>query len=211
MPKQHQLPKGQEITKGEEMPKELQSPEAAAPAAGPADPQPVTRHEQAAARVIAALNAAKAEIMPLESPTAAAIPFNRANGSVDVDFMVGVVGAIENLPKLQGLAVTLDLPAAHDTLDYIQAYVPLLNEIEVFRRAIQFSINSRKAELGAQTLRTYQAMRGLARDKNLGLESHTSILKKMLGRGPKRKSAQAPKPQPQPQPPLETGKEAPKP
>lgn len=213
MSKENEMPN--EVTKGEVMPKDLRSNATAAGDPPGGDPVTATKHQQIAARIIAALAAAKAEITPLESPTTAAIPFNRANGSIDLDFMVGVVGTVENTPSLQGLTVTLDLKEAHDTLDYIQAYVPLLNEIEAFRRALKFSIAARKADLGARSLRAYQAIRGLARDEKLALQPHASILKRALGRGPKRQRGQTPQtPQPQtphPVPPLETGKEVPKP
>lgn len=173
-----------------------------------ADPPAGTSHEAIAARVIAAVKAAKGEITPFDGPEPSVLPFVRANSSVDLDFMLGVVGTVENNPQLTPLSLTIDIPAAKESIAYIQAYVPVINELEVFLRALKFSVASRKADLGSQSLRTYEVLKGLARDKKFELTGHAAVLKRALGRT--RSSKQAGQPATKEPAETESGKEVPK-
>jgi hypothetical protein len=175
------------------------------------DPPPVTeppasQNVQIASRVIAAVMAAKSEIV-LEPPLPSAVAYVRANSSMDLNFIIGLVGLIESNPQLKALAITFDIAEAKETIDYIQAYVPVANELESFLRALKFSIAAKKAVVGAKSLRTYQAVQAFARDQKLDLATHAAILKRTLH--PRRKKAQQPAP-PGPAE-QESGKEGPKP
>lgn len=162
---------------------------------GPSDPPatepPASQNVQIAGRVIAAVMAAKSEIV-LEPPLPSAVAYVRANSSMDLNFIIGLVGLIESNPQLKAAAITFDIAEAKETIDYIQAYVPVANELESFLRALKFSIAAKKAVVGAKSLRTYQALQGFARDQKLDLATHTAILKRTLH--PRRKKAQQPAP-----------------
>lgn len=171
------------------------------------DPPAGAQHAAIAARVIAAVMAARGEITPFQPPEPLVLPFVRANSSVDLDFMLGVVAIVENNPQLP-LSVTIDIPAAKESIAYIQAYVPVINQLEVFLRDLKFSVASRKADVGAQSLRTYDLIKGLARDKKFELTSHAAVLKRALGRT--RSAKQTGTPTPQAPVETESGKEGPK-
>src|SRR5205085_9912093 len=174
--------------------------------APPANGTPtVTHYQQLADDFSKALDEIAAIIPKLEAQHPATANFVRSHLNVPTEFLATAIAAVEQTPALQGVE-KLDVTAARDTLQFIEAFRPVQDKVTAFANSLKFTMASRKASLAADALQIYSIAKGVARDPGAAsVASLVSNLKRDLGRrGRPKSSAAAPKPAPQPTPPVTT-------
>jgi hypothetical protein len=102
------------------------------------------------------------------------------------------VAAVQLTPALQGLG-KLDFFAAHDTLQFLVAFRPVLDKVEAFYNDLKFTMDSKKAGLTDNALQIYHITKGLARDAaSTEVYSHMLNMKRDFPkRGRKKKTTEA--------------------
>jgi hypothetical protein len=128
------------------------------------EPAPtVTRYQQLAEEFMAALNEVTSIIPKLEAAHVSTSNFVRSHQSVPIEFLATAVAGVERNVELQNLN-KLDLVIGRDTLQFLEAFKPVLDVVTAFGRDLQFTMNSRKASLAADALQVYYIAKGLVRD-----------------------------------------------
>jgi len=151
-----------------------------------------------------------AQIIPkLEITHPATANFVRSHLNVPTEFLATAIAAVEQTPELQGTG-KLDVTAARDTLQFIEAFRPVQDKVTAFANSLKFTMASRKASLAADALQIYSIAKGIARDPGAAaVASLVSNLKRDLGRRgrPKGSAAAAAKPGPLPPTPVTTARQ----
>jgi hypothetical protein len=151
----------------------------------------VTRYQQLAATVIAALDEIEQIIPNLETAHTSTADFVRAYRNVPLKFLVTATSGVEQSAELQGVK-KFDIAAARDTLQFMEAFGPVHDRVSAFEGKLQFTLGSRKASLGFESLQIYDIAKGLARDPNSAeLEALVANMKRDLGRPGRPKTSQA--------------------
>jgi hypothetical protein len=163
-------------------------------AAEPQAPQSpaITHYSQVAEKVSAMLSAAIAELGPLERPHQATRDFVRAN-IVDVKFVSAVIAAVETVPELQALKAKFDVDDAHDTLQMLDAYDPLVAKLQVLARELRFTLDARKAKVVSDARQIYAVAKRFGRDPASEVTAHVEVMKRVLNRR-RRSKTEAPQP-----------------
>src|SRR6185436_2003023 len=155
-------------------------PEGASPPAAPVSPT-ITHYQQLAAQVMAALDEIAAVIPNPEVEHTSTANFVRTHQSIPIEFLATATAAVEQTVELQGVK-KLDVPAAHDTLQFIAAFRPVFDKLIAFAKKLQFTMNSRHATLSVEALRIYDIAKGIARDpRSAGIVSLVANMKRDLG------------------------------
>jgi hypothetical protein len=160
-------------------------------------PQPtptVTYYQQVAEQFMKSLDEIVQIIPKLEASHVATATFVRTHLNIPNEFLATAIASVEQHPTLQAVQ-KLDPATARDTLQYIEAFRPVLDKVTAFQRALWFTLGSRKALLAADALQIYDVAKGLSRDPgSADMASHVANLKRDLGRRgrPKLKKAPAP-------------------
>jgi hypothetical protein len=193
-------------------------PSAAAAAAPPPDGTPdptttptptITHYQQLADDFSKALDQIASIIPKLEITHPATANSVRSHLNVPTEFLATAIAAVEQTPELQGVN-KLDVTAARDTLQFIEAFRPVQDKVTAFANSLKFTMASRKANLAADALQIYSIAKGVARDPGAAaVASLVSNLKRDLGRRGRAKgsAAAAPKPAPQPAGPVTTAQQ----
>lgn len=161
----------------------------------PADPietgPTVTRYQQLADEFMSNLNEIAAGIPKLEIPHVSTAGFVRGLQNVPLEFLATVVAAVEQTQELQVLN-KLDLTTARDTLQFIEAFRPVVDKLSGFGKSLLFTMQSRKAALAADALQIYYISKGLGRDPNsAAIASLAGNMKRDLGNRGRKKISPA--------------------
>ena len=150
----------------------------------PLPPSPTkTRYQQIADQFLRAFDSASALIPNLEAPHATTVNFVRGHANAPLKFLANLTSAVEQFPELSALG-KLDTVAAHDHLQYIEAFRPLANTVRAFLKSLLFTLNAHQASLTADSLQVYDIAKGLARDPGSAqLATFLEMLKQDLSRG----------------------------
>jgi len=143
----------------------------------------ITDMERVAAQVRAAVDAV-AELVPrLERPHPLTRNRLRAHRTVPREFITSIIAAVEAIEELR-LVRKFDVDDARDTLQFIDAFRPIADQLAALTAALKFTIESRKARVVAAALQTYEIARALSRDEGetSPASSHVAILKRDLRR-----------------------------
>lgn len=165
----------------------------------PASPTPVptptvTHYQQVAAQMSAALSSAAALIASFESPHGSTLAFVRSHRSVPVDFISTAVTTVEATPELQSVN-KFDVTEARDVLQFLDAFRPVVDQLEALRVDLKFTMDSRKAAVAADALQIYAIAKGVARDpSSAALLAHVNNMKRDLGRTRPKTREKAPAP-----------------
>lgn len=157
------------------------------PTTGTTDPTPtptptVTFYQKLADDFSKALDEITAIIPKLEITHPATANFVRSHLNVPTEFLATAIAAVEQTPELQGTG-KLDVAAARDTLQFIDAFRPIQDKVTAFANSLKFTMASRKASLAADALQIYSIAKGIARDPGAAaVASLVSNLKRDLGR-----------------------------
>ena len=150
------------------------------PATGPTPT--ITHYQQLADNFSKALDEIVQIIPKLEITHPATANFARSYLNVPTAFLATAIAAVEQNPELQGVN-KLDVAAARDTLQFIEAFRPMQDKITALARSLKFTMASRRAALAADSLQIYDIAKGIARDPGAAaIASHVENLKRDLGR-----------------------------
>lgn len=142
----------------------------------------LTHYQQLADQFSKALDDIVAIIPKLESTHVATANFVRSHLNVPTVFLATAIAAVEQVPELRSVN-KLDVAAARDTLQFIEAFRPVQDKVTAFASSLKFTMSSRKATLAADALQIYSIIKGLARDPgSAGVASFVANLKRDLGR-----------------------------
>ena len=153
----------------------------------------ITHYSQVAEKVSAMLSAAIAELGPLERPHQATRDFVRANIGVDLKFVAAVIAAVETVAESQALKTKFDVAEAHDTLQMLDAFDPLVAKLQVLARELRFTLDARKAKVVWDARQIYAVAQRFARDPASEVTTHVETMKRGLNRR-RRSKTQAPQP-----------------
>jgi len=152
----------------------------------------ITHYQQLANEFIRELDEIAANIPKLEAQHVSTVNFVRSHLNASTEFLATVITAIEQTPELQGVG-KLDAASGRDTLQFLEAFRPVLDKVTAFARNLQYALNSRKAALVGDALRIYDVAKAIAKDRRdpsrAAIGSHVANMKRMLGRGRPTKEA----------------------
>lgn len=146
-------------------------------------PTPTITHYQAvAAEFMTALDEIAQIIPKLEAIHVSTANLVRSRLNVPNEFLATVTAAVEQVPELQSIN-KLDVNAARDTLQFLEAFRPVRDKVDAFAKNLKYTMDSRKAKLATDSLLTYDVAKGLARDPNSAtIASLVANMKRDLGR-----------------------------
>ncbi|HJQ37195.1 MAG TPA: hypothetical protein VKB93_08655 [Thermoanaerobaculia bacterium] len=151
----------------------------------------ITHYQQLADEFMKELDEIAATIPKLEASHVSTANFVRSHLNVSIDFLATAIAAVEQTPALQGVD-KLDVLAARDTLQFIEAFRPVLDKVSAFASNLKFTIASRKASLAADALQIYDIAKGVARDPgSAAVASLVANMKRDLGRRGRTKASTA--------------------
>ena len=158
------------------------------PPSGPVTPT-AALYQQLAAEFTSALDKIATIVPKLEPSRLSTANFVRTYQSVPQEFLGTVIAAVERDADLQGLQ-KFDVVSARDTLQFLDAFRPVMDRVNEFAKQLQFIMNSRKAVVASDALLVYRVAKGLGADpRNREMASLASNMKRDLGRGGKSRSA----------------------
>ena len=142
----------------------------------------ITHYQQIAAEFMAALDEIAQIIPKLEAAHVSTANLVRSRLNVPNDFLATVTAAVEQVPELQAMQ-KLDVSAARDTLQFLEAFRPVRDKVDAFAKNLKYTMDSRKADLATKSLLTYDVAKGLARDPNSAtISALVANMKRDLGR-----------------------------
>lgn len=151
----------------------------------------ITEMDRIAQQVRTAVEAVSALIPRLERPHPSTRDRLRAHRTVPREFIASMIAAVEQLEELR-VVRKFDVDDARETLQFIDAFRPIADQLAALTDALRFTLESRKARVVAAGLQTYEIARALARDEGEShLTAHVEILKRDLRRGQKSRAARA--------------------
>jgi hypothetical protein len=174
--------------------------------APPADPAPgsaltTTQYMELAAQLSSALAAVAAQIPTFTSSHPSTVKFVQTHQRVPNEFIGTVAAAVDNSPTLQGVG-TFDSKEALETLQFIEAFRPVIDQMAALRADLCFTVNSRKAKTVAAALQMYGIAKQVARDPGSGaVKVHVENMQRDLRSKRRKKTAKTPAPAPPPTPP----------
>lgn len=153
----------------------------------------LTHYDQLASQVIAAIAGLEASIPRFETSLPSNFAFVQGKRNVPADFIATVLAAVEANPELQRLG-KFDVVEARDTLQFINAFRPVVDRVTAFIRNVQFTMDSKKAKVAVSGLQIYDIAKGIARDPSSAVVgAHVRSMKRDLRRSrPKARSSSTP-------------------
>jgi hypothetical protein len=149
----------------------------------------ITHYQQLADEFMRELDDIATIIPSLEASHVSTAKFVRSHLNVSNEFLATAIAAVEQTPALQGVN-KLDVQAARDTLQFIEAFRPVLDKVSAFASTLKFTVASRKASLVADALQIYDIAKGVARDPgSAAVASLVANMKRDLGRRGRPKTA----------------------
>jgi hypothetical protein len=156
-------------------------------AAGDASAEPgisptVTHYQQLATEVCKQLDVIAASVPRLELKHPSVAKSTNSLLNVPMEFLATAIAVVDQVPELQNVN-RLDVAAARDALQFIQAFRPVADKVAALFKSVTSTINTQQAGLAVDSLQTYAIAKGLARDvKSAHIASHVANLKRDLGR-----------------------------
>lgn len=142
----------------------------------------ITHYQNLATQLSVAVTGLIAQIPRFESAHPAIAGFVKANRQIPPDFIATVLAAVETNPELQKLE-KFDVTEARDTLQFLEAFRPLVDQVDALARDLKFTMDARKAKVAADGLQIYAIAKGIARDPNSAMvAAHVRNMKRDLGR-----------------------------
>jgi hypothetical protein len=147
----------------------------------------LTHHERAAATFVEHIEQAFALLGELQTPHPKKERFVRAYHTVSVEFIAGVAAIVDETPELEN--VKRFVPAeARDVLQFLAAYEPAANRVEILLRALRFTMRAKKAKVADAALQVYfLANRYARRPANSLIAERAAVMRRALGRAGRRR------------------------
>jgi len=152
----------------------------------------VTHYQQVADDFMKSLDSL-VEVMPkFEISHSTTARFVRTHQNVSDAFLATVLSAVSQTPELQAVN-KLDVVAARDALQFIDAFRPVLDKISAVASSLRFTLDSERAVLVADALQIYAIAKGVARDaRGAAVGLHVRNMKRDLGKRGGRPKEKAP-------------------
>jgi hypothetical protein len=166
-------------------------------ATDPATPSPtVTHYQQLADDFLKTMDTLAASLPIFQASHETTVKFVRGKLNVPLSFMASAVAAVEQDPSLQGIR-KLDTQEARDTLQFLEAFRTVVDKVTAFGKALDFTMNARRANLAADSLQIYGIAKEATRDPASALITgpHVQSMSRDLGRrgiGRKKKTPTTP-------------------
>jgi len=142
----------------------------------------VTEMDRVAEQVRAAIEAVAALIPRLQRPHPSLRARVKAHRTVPREFVASMIAAVEQLEDLR-VVQKFDVDDARETLQFIDAFRPVADQLSALLAALKFTLEWRKARVVEAALQTYHIARALARDEEMSdLTAHVGNLKRDLRR-----------------------------
>jgi len=142
----------------------------------------VTHYQELADNFIKALDDIVQSIPNLQIGHPTTVNFVRSHLNVPQAFLATAIAVVEGAPELQAVN-KLDVVAARDALQFIDAFRAVLDRVTAFQESLRFTIFSKQAGLAADSLQIYDIAKGMARDPGgAAIGVHVGNLKRDLGR-----------------------------
>jgi hypothetical protein len=142
-------------------------------------------HEPNAQKVIETLHAAKAMIPRMQGLDKKQHKAMRTLLNVPIPFVEQASATVLLSPEIQSMQ-RLTPERALDDIQFLQAYLPVRNEIEALLKNVDYSLNAVKAELVSESLLVYTMAKALLR-KNGHFAVFVRNMRRELGRSGRRK------------------------
>ncbi len=141
----------------------------------------VTASDLLAADIVQAIDDLAARIPRLQRPHSKTAPQVRGGRTVPDEAILSMIAGVEAEPALQQLG-TFDTDSARALLQFSFAFGPVLDRLNGLAAALSFTMESWRAEVASDLLRTYTIMKGLSRDPKTGMIHHVETLRRDLRR-----------------------------
>ena len=151
----------------------------------------VTASDRLANELLEAIDAIAARIPRLEMPHPKTTGSVRSGRTVPAEAILAMIAAVEDAPQLRTLG-TFDVDEAREMMQFNFAFRPVIDRLNLLTASISFTMEARRAQVVFELLRTYDIMKGLARDPNAGLTHHVETLRRDIGRRNPGRKADAP-------------------
>jgi len=163
----------------------------------PSGPVPATDAERLAFQVQDALKAAAGLIEELQYPHPETRRSARGARTVSKEFVRSMAALVDNSELLQQLGI-YQSPRARASLQFLEAFVPVLHRSQTFTEALSYTLEAVHADLVEEALQAYRVANAVTRrGKNAELAAQLRILKKILGRKNGKAAATQEEPEPE--------------
>ena len=160
-----------------------------------------THYEELADEFMKGFDTLTAILPPVEIKHRTNRTFVQTHQNVPDDFVVTVIGAVEQSDELTGVK-TLDTATTRDRKQYSDAVRPVADKIIAYGLSLIFTADFKRALNAADTLQMYAIAKTVARKAdNAAVGLHVQTMKRDLGKLGRRKAKRtAPNPGPTPAP-----------
>lgn len=141
----------------------------------------LTHYRELADRFISALDDIAAILPELQPPDPQTVSFVRTHQSIPLPFVLTATAGVAENPSLQGIG-KLDPETAFDSLQFVEAFYPVIHKLATFKSDLNYTVRSRQALLGRDALDIYYHAKRIAQDPDqLRLIPLVETLKRELG------------------------------
>ena len=182
------------------MPKRLPAVEQSPPPANDTATPTITHYQEVAAQLSKALQDAQRLIPTFAPAHSTTTQFVRKYQSFPDSLLLSAIAAVETSAELQQTG-KFDVADARDTLQFVEAFRPCVDQLAVLCRHLKITIAARRATSQASALQIYDIAKGIGRDaSSADVAAHVLNMKRDVRRG-RRRHRSKPQPEPQPQTP----------
>lgn len=152
----------------------------------PGDETPVfvrTKYNDLADVYVAQLDRLTADFpRPIQTRQPANAAFVTFHIGIPLRVLATGIAAIEQSQDLQGIK-RFSAPEARDTLQLVDAFLPVIDRAEAFWSQLRFTINAMRAQVASNVLQVYGVAKTLGRDpQSAELRAHGERIGRALGR-----------------------------
>jgi hypothetical protein len=141
-----------------------------------------THYQQKAGQLGAILTELTAQIPKFEGKHPSTADFVRRHQNIPMEFIAGVTAAVEAIPELLATG-KYNVVEARDTFQFIEAFRPILDRMEMLTTDLKFTLDAQYAKLVTDGLQMYDIAKGFARDPaSPSIAAHVEIMRRNLGR-----------------------------
>jgi hypothetical protein len=144
----------------------------------------ITHYQEVGANVLKLIETVRSAIPVVEVPLDVKQPL----GSGKSGLIATAVSVFESSPELQGLGFNVD--EARDTMQYVDAFQPVLDQLRALARHLEVQIRFRKGRSIDAALQLYSVAKGVSR-RALGVDlpAHVGNLKRQMTASNRKKKA----------------------
>ena len=142
----------------------------------------MTHYEEVAAAFIERIEQAFALVGQLQASHPSTEPFVRSNHTVPLKFIADVAAIVEDTPDL-AIARRFDAAEARDVLQFLAAFEPAANRVDILLRALRFTMRAKKARVADGALQVYHLAKIYGRRRDgAAIGESAARMRRSLGR-----------------------------